>query len=484
MHLNRGMSPSPLAVVVLAAGQGTRMKSQTPKVLHPLAGIPLIGHVLATAEALDPEALLVVVRHEAEAVSEVVHELSPQALIVEQDEIPGTGRAVELALRNIPAHCTTVAVLSADVPLLDSDTLFAVAHHHEQESASVTVLTTLVDDPTGYGRIIRAESGLVQRIVEHRDAKDDEKDIVEINSGTYLFSREALTDALPRLSTDNAQGEKYLTDVIADQAQVGRDIHAVVIEDSWLVEGVNDRIQLSQMQRRLNGMIIRGWQADGVSIPDPDSVWIDLAVQLAPDVTVLPGVQLHGACVVGEGATIGPDSTLTDTLVGAQSTVSRTVSIDAEIHEGVSVGPFAYLRPGTTVMTGGKVGSFVETKNSTIGRGAKVPHLSYIGDADIGEGANIGAGTITANYDGVNKHRTTVGAHAKTGSDNVFVAPVEIGTGAYTGAGTIVRRNVPPGALAVTVASVRNIDGWVEANRPGTSSADAAASASKKTSDE
>jgi len=224
-------------------------------------------------------------------------------------------------------------------------------------------------------------------------------------------------------------------------------------------------------------MIIRGWQRDGVSIPDPHSVWIDLSVQLSKDVTILPGVQLQGACVIGEGATIGPDSTLTDTDVAAGATVVRTVANDAEIHENAQVGPFSYLRPGTVILEDGKVGTFVETKNSTIGRGAKVPHLSYIGDAEIGDGANIGAGTITANYDGVNKHRTVVGAHARTGSDNVFVAPVEIGQGAYTAAGTVVRRSVPAGALAVTAASVRNIDGWVEKNRPGTSSAEAAASA-------
>ena len=473
------MSPSPLAVVILAAGQGTRMKSSTPKVLHSLAGIPLVGHVLATAEALNPEAVVVVVRHQAEEVASAVHELAPEAIIVGQDEIPGTGRAVEVALDRLPSSCTTVAVLSADVPLLDSDTVNAVAEHHREMGSAVTILSALVDDPTGYGRIVREPSGAVSRIVEQSDATDDVSQIKEINSGTYLFSREALQLSLPQLSTGNAQGEKYLTDVIADQVARGQRVDAVIVEDSWLVEGINDRVQLSDMQRRLNRMIIRGWQADGVSVPDPDSVWVDLSVQLSRDVTLLPGVQLHGHCVVGEGATVGPDSTLTDTHVGIDATVTRTVAVEAEIHEHASVGPFAYLRPGSVVMEGGKVGSFVETKNSTIGKSAKVPHLSYIGDAEIGEGANIGAGTITANYDGVTKHRTVVGAHARTGSDNVFVAPVEIGIGAYTGAGTVVRRNVPPGALAVTAASVRNIDGWVEKNRPGTPSADAASSATR-----
>ena len=480
MHLNRGMSPSTLAVVVLAAGQGTRMKSRTPKVLHPLAGIPLIGHVLATAEALDPEALVVVTRHEADEIERVVGEIAPDAVCVRQDDIPGTGRAVEVALAELAPEIDTVVVLSADVPLLDSDTLRAVVAHHESESAAVTLLSALVDDPTGYGRVVRHESGAVAKIVEQADGDAATLNISEINSGTYVFSRAALENALPAIGVENAQSEKYLTDVVSHQVEAGASVQAVIVEDSWLVDGVNDRVQLSEIQRRLNRMIVRGWQKDGVSIPDPDSVWIDLAVQLSPDVTLLPGVQLLGACVVGEGATIGPDSTLTDTEVAARATVVRTVAVDAEIHEGAQVGPFAYLRPGTSVGPDGKVGTFVETKNATIHRGAKVPHLSYIGDAEIGEGANIGAGTITANYDGVNKHRTVVGAHARTGSDNVFVAPVEIGDGAYTAAGTVIRRDVPAGALAVTAASVRNIEGWVEKNRSGTSSAEAAASAPKE----
>ena len=480
MHLNRGMSPSPLAVVVLAAGQGTRMKSRIPKVLHPLAGIPLIGHVLATAEALDPEALVVVTKHEADEIEHVVAEIAPDAVCVRQDDIPGTGRAVEVALAELAPAVDTVVVLSADVPLLDSDTLRAVVAHHASESAAVTLLSALVDDPTGYGRVVRHESGAVEKIVEQADADEATLAVSEINSGTYVFSRASLENALPAIGVANAQGEKYLTDVVSHQVDAGAAVHAVIVEDAWLVDGVNDRVQLSDIQRRLNRMIVRGWQKDGVSIPDPDSVWIDLSVQLSPDVTLLPGVHLLGACVIGEGATIGPDSTLTDTEVAAGATVIRTVAVDAEVHEGAQVGPFAYLRPGTIVGPEGKVGTFVETKNSTIHRGAKVPHLSYIGDAEIGEGANIGAGTITANYDGVKKHRTVVGAHAKTGSDNVFVAPVEIGDGAYTAAGIVVRRDVPPGALAATAASVRNIEGWVEQNRPGTTSAEAAASASKE----
>lgn len=467
------MSPSPLAVVVLAAGAGTRMKSVTPKVLHPLAGVPLIGHVLATAEALNPEALVVVVRHEAALVEAAIADLSDSAVIVHQDEIPGTGRAVEVALENIPNTVDEVVIVSADVPLLDSATLDALISLHRESGAAVSLLSTVLDDPTGYGRILRRADGSVEAIVEQADATDEQQAIPEVNAGVYVCSREALVTTLPTLSTDNAQGEKYLTDLVRALTDEGA-VQAVIVEDAWLVEGVNDRIQLSAMQRNLNQMIIRGWQKDGVSIPDPESVWVDLSVTLAPDVTLLPGVQLHGACVIDEGATIGPDTTLTDTRVGAGASVRRTEASSSVIAPGATVGPFSYLRPGTVIDEGGKVGAFVETKNAHIGPGAKVPHLSYIGDADIGEGANIGAGSITANYDGVNKHRTVVGPHARTGSDNVFVAPVEIGAGAYTAAGTTIRRNVPAGALAVAPVSVRTIDGWVASNRPGSASDDAA----------
>ena len=471
------MSSSPLAVVVLAAGAGTRMLSRTPKVLHELAGIPLIGHVLGTAQALNPAALIAVVRHESDAVTDVIGDFASDAIVVHQDEIPGTGRAVELALASIPQSVQKVVVLSADVPLLDSATLQTTISLHESEKAAVTVLTTVVDDATGYGRVVREPDGTVKAIVEHKDATEAERLITEVNSGVYVFDVESLRKYLPALTTQNTQSEKYLTDVVGLAVADGLIVHAVLVEDSWLVEGVNDRIQLSSLARRLNDMIIRGWQRDGVSIVDPQSVWIDLGVVLSPDVTVLPGVQLHGNTVVGEGATIGPDCTLRDTEVGADATVVRSVATEARIESGASVGPFSFLRPGTTVGQDGKVGAFVETKNSSIGAGAKVPHLSYIGDAEIGEGANIGAGTITANYDGVNKHRTVVGPHARTGSDNVFVAPVTIGAGAYTAAGITIRHDVPPGSLAVMPGTTRTVEGWVGDHRPGTASADAAAKA-------
>ncbi len=469
------VTDSRLAIVVLAAGQGTRMRSATPKVLHELAGLPLIGHVLHTAQALDAAHLLVVVRHERDRVAAAATELAPTAVIVDQDEIPGTGRAVEQAVAAIPAGFDgDLLVLSGDVPLLDADTLARLLEAHRASAAAGTLLSTTVPDPTGYGRVVRDAEGALQRIVEHQDASEAERAIDEINSGVYVFGVNALRDQLASLTVANAQGEKYLTDVIGALREAGMDVSAVPTPDSWKLEGVNDRAQLSAAAARLNALIVRGWQLAGVTIQDPETTWIDLQVRLEPDVTILPGTQLKGATVVAEGATVGPDSTLTDTEVGRGATVTRTDATLAVIGDGASVGPFAYLRPGAELGPDGKIGTFVEVKNGRIGAGAKVPHLSYIGDAEIGAGANIGAGGITANYDGVDKHRTVIGAAVKTGAHNVFVAPVRIGDGAYTGAGTTIRKDVPAGALAIDVAPQRNLDGWVHTHRPG-SAADLAA---------
>lgn len=478
------MTDSQLAVVVLAAGAGTRMKSQTPKVLHLLAGVPLIGHVLATARALDPAHVVAVVRHERDRVAEAIAALDAHAIIADQDEIPGTGRAVEAALAALPADFDgDVLVVSGDVPLLDAGTLAELLAEHRGRAAAATVLSAVLDDATGYGRIVRGSDGALDRIVEQKDASDVERAIAEVNSGTYVFGLAPLRQSLALVSTDNAAQEKYLTDVIGLLRGDGHAVEALPAGQSWLVAGVNDRVQLADAALRLNAMIVRGWQLAGVTISDPASVWIDRTVTLDEDVEVLPGTQLKGATAIARGAVVGPDTTLTDCEVGPDARVSRTDGTLAVVGAGASVGPFAYLRPGTVIGDEGKVGTFVETKNTTLGAGAKVPHLSYIGDTTVGEGTNIGAGTITANYDGVNKHRTEVGSHARTGSHNVFVAPVRIGDGAYTGAGTVVRKDVPAGALAVNVAPQRNVERWVAANRPGTASAAAAAAASTPASE-
>ncbi|MCU1546045.1 MAG: glmU [Homoserinimonas sp.] len=470
---------SGLAVIILAAGQGTRMRSTKAKVLHALAGVPLVGHVLATADELGAAHILAVVRHEREAVAAAISEQSPHAIIVDQDEVPGTGRAVEVALGSLPEGFTgQVVVLSADVPLLDAATLRSLISAHQHARNALTILSARLENPTGFGRIVRSPDGSFEAIVEHKDATSEQLRVDEINAGVYVFNADSLRTALAAIGTDNAQQEKYLTDAAAGIRAAGGSIEAVPVSDHWLVAGINDRVQLGAAARELNARIVRGWQLAGVTIHDPGNTWIDIKAQLAPDVELLPGTQVRGATVISRGAIIGPDTTLLDCEVGENATVKRTDATLAVIGAGASVGPFAYLRPGTYLAQDGKIGTFVETKNVRIGVGSKVPHLSYIGDTEVGEGSNVGAGTITANYDGVNKHRTIIGSHVRTGSHNVFVAPVRIGDGAYTGAGTVVRKDVPAGALAINVAPQRNMDGWVAANRSGTKAADAAAAAS------
>ncbi|NYF10051.1 bifunctional UDP-N-acetylglucosamine pyrophosphorylase/glucosamine-1-phosphate N-acetyltransferase [Leifsonia sp. AK011] len=469
------MTDQNLAVVVLAAGQGTRMKSSRPKVLHSLAGRSLIGHVLATAGQLAPSHVIAVVRHERDTVVATIAELMPSAIIVDQDEIPGTGRAVEVAIAALPEDFDgDVVVVSGDVPLLDAETLGALLAQHRTAAAAATLLSAIMEDATGYGRLVRGASGELDRIVEQSDATPEELAITEINSGTYVFRVSPLRQQLALVGASNAQGEKYLTDVIGLLRASGAEVSAMPVAEGWMVSGVNDRVQLAEAGRRMNQLIVQRWQREGVTIQDPTTTWIDADVTLAPDVEILPGTQLKGATLVQTGATIGPDTTLVDTEVGPGATVKRTDATLAVIGENASVGPFAYLRPGTYLGADGKIGTFVETKNSRIGAGSKVPHLSYIGDTTVGEQSNIGAGTITANYDGVNKSSTVVGSHVRSGSHNVFVAPVTIGDGAYTGAGTVVRKDVPAGALAITAASQRNMPGWVAANRPGTAAAKAA----------
>ena len=471
------MTDSNLVVIVLAAGAGTRMKSTKPKILHSLAGIPLVGHVLATARALEPAQVIAVVRHERERVVGVISELMPEITIVEQDEIPGTGRAVEVALSALPEGFSgEVVIVSGDVPMLDADTLGELIAEHRAASAGATVLSAILDDATGYGRVVRGVDGLLEGIVEHKDATDLQREITEVNSGTYVFSVAPLREQLALVGTANSQNEKYLTDVVALIRQTGAAVAAVPASAPWIVAGINDRVQLSEAAQRMNALIVRGHQMNGVTVHDPASTWIDLDVSIGEDVELLPGTQLLGATTIERDAIIGPDTTLLDTEVKQGATVKRTDATLAVIGAWASVGPFAYLRPNTVLEADGKIGTFVETKNSTIGKGSKVPHLSYSGDTTVGEQSNVGAGTITANYDGVNKSKTVVGSHVRTGSHNVFVAPVRIGDGAYTGAGTVVRKNVPAGALAINVAPQRNMEGWVEANRAGTAAASAAAS--------
>ena len=466
-----------LAVIVLAAGQGTRMKSSTPKVLHRIGGRPLVGHVIDTALTLEPERMVVVVRHQRDLVAGAVVEAAPGVVVVDQDEVPGTGRAVELALGALDDFAGDVLVLSGDVPLLEADTLAALLAAHRGGAAAATVLSADLDDATGYGRIIRDADGAVARIVEQKDATADEASVTEINAGVYVFQAQALRTQLALVGTANAQGEKYLTDVVAllREAQLG--VVASTAPDAAAALGVNDRVQLSEAARLLNARTVRRWQLEGVTVLDPATTWIDVTATLAPDVTVLPNTHILRATAIAAGATIGPDTSLVDCEVGEGAIVTRADATLSVIGAGANVGPFAYLRPGTYLGDKGKIGTFVETKNSTIGERSKVPHLSYIGDTTIGERVNLGAGAITANYDDLAKHRTEIGDEVHTGSHNVFVAPVRIGDGAKTGAGAVIRKDVPAGALALSVAPQRNVEGWVEKNRPGTGAADVAAKA-------
>lgn len=460
------------------------MKSSRPKVLHELAGVSLLGHVLSTTERLGAAHVVAVVRHDRDAIAQLVVEHLPSAIIVDQDEVPGTGRAVELGLSGLPSDFDgQVVVLSADIPLLDAETVKQLVASHVRSGNALTLLSAIFDDPTGAGRILRSADGSFDSIVEHKDATADQLLVTEVNAGVYVFEAPALRAALGAIGRDNVQNEKYLTDAAAGIRASGGRIEAVLVADRWLVAGINDRAQLSAAGVELNARIVRGWQLAGVTVQDPASTWIDLKASLAEDVEILPGTQIKGATVIERGAIVGPDTTLVDCEIGEGAIVKRTDATLAVIGAGASVGPFAYLRPGSYLGDDGKIGTFVETKNSRIGRGSKVPHLSYIGDTEVGEESNVGAGTITANYDGVNKHRTTVGSHVRSGSHNVFVAPVRIGDGAYTGAGTVVRKDVPAGALAISVAPQRNMTGWVETNRPGTVAAQAAAATGEEATD-
>ena len=462
-----------LAVIVLAAGEGTRMKSSLPKVLHQIAGLPLIGHVLSTAFSLSAEHVVTVLGHQKDLIAAYVTEHFPSTLLADQGSTPGTGAAVEAGLGALPKDFKgEVLVLSGDVPLLDLASISKLLELHRGSANAATLISTNLDNPTGYGRILRSQENLLG-IVEQKDASESDLGLNEVNAGVYVFDRNHLDKALAGVTTKNSQGEKYLTDVVSIMLEQGQTAAAHPIKDHWLVAGINDKKQLSEVAAELNSRIVKAWQLAGVTIIEPWTTWIDVTCQLGQDATLLPSTRLHGLTRVGAQATIGPDTTVTDSLIGTGANVSRSQVSSAEILSNANVGPFAFVRPGTVLGADGKIGAFVEVKNSVIGPGAKVPHLSYVGDSTIGEGANIGAGTIFANYDGVNKHRTSIGAFARTGSGNTFVAPVTVGDGAYTAAGSTIRRNVESGALALNPAAQKNLSGWVLANRPGSQSAKA-----------
>jgi bifunctional UDP-N-acetylglucosamine pyrophosphorylase/glucosamine-1-phosphate N-acetyltransferase len=469
----------PAAAVVLAAGEGTRMRSSLPKVLHAIGGATLLGHAVAAVAALHPGHLAVVVGHGREHVCDEVAALGERlgrpVVAAAQEKQLGTGHAVRCGLDALPAGLTgPVLVTYGDVPLLEPSTLADLLAEHVAARAAVSLLTGEPADPTGYGRVVRDAHGAVLGIVEHRDATPAQRAIGEVNSGVYAFDAAFLATGLAELSSDNTQGELYLTDLVAAAVAQGLPVRAVPCRDAWQVQGVNDRLQLAEVRAELNRRVLRRWMLAGVTVVDPAATWVDVGVRLGRDVVLHPGTQLHGTTTVDDGAEIGPDTTLADCAIGAGARVVRTHGSASEIGPAASVGPFAYLRPGARLGTRGKIGTFVEVKNADIGAGSKVPHLTYVGDATIGEESNIGAASVFVNYDGVRKHRTVVGSHVRTGSDTMFIAPLHVGDGAYTGAGTVLREDVPAGALAVSAGSQRIIEGWVEKNRPGTPAAEAA----------
>jgi bifunctional UDP-N-acetylglucosamine pyrophosphorylase/glucosamine-1-phosphate N-acetyltransferase len=464
---------SPLAVIVLAAGEGTRMRSSRPKVLHGFAGRSLLGHVLAAAGPLGATHSVVVIGHGRDAVREHLAESAPAATPVVQEQQNGTGHAVRVALDAVPTDAVgTVVVVPGDAPLLTTATLQALVDEHETSGAAATVLSSIAPDPTGYGRVIR-DGDTVARVVEQRDATEAERAVTEVAASVYAFDHAQLRDALAKITTDNAQGEEYLPDVVSILVADRRLVHAVIAPHAETA-GVNDRVQLAAAHRVYNARLLDAHMRAGVTVVDPATTWVDADVTLEPDTTLLPSVDLHGETSIATGAVIGPQTSLTDTIVGPGTTVERVVARSATIGADVTIGPFAYLRPGTVLHDGVHVGTYVEVKGSEIGAGSKVPHLSYIGDATIGEQTNIGAATVFVNYDGVTKRRSTIGDHVRIGSDNMIVAPVDVGDGAYTAAGAVIVKDVPSGALGRSSARQENVSGWVTGKRPGTAAADAA----------
>ncbi len=450
------------AAIVLAAGAGTRMKSKKPKVVHEVLGKPLVRWVVDAAVEAGSDKVVSVVGHMREQVIPLV-EADTQVVVQQQQR--GTADAVASCKDALADFDGSLVVLSGDCPLITAETISALVKMREEHDAAVVVLTMQLENPFGYGRIIRDEAGQVARIVEQKDASPEEAAVRECNSGFYCFDSKALFEALTQVDSNNAQGEFYLTDVLAICREAGRSVMALTATDNSECLGVNSRIQLAEatkfMQRRINAYHM----AAGVTMMDPESVWIGPDVEIDRDVTLLPQVMLMGSTRIGEDSVIGPNSRLTDTVVGCGCVIDETISVEAVIDDGATCGPRAYLRPGAHLCEKAKAGTHVEIKKSTVGKGSKVPHLSYIGDCTIGEGVNIGAGSITCNYDGKNKHKTVIEDGVFVGSDTMMVAPVTIGTGAIIGAGSCITKDVSAGALGLGRARQTEIEGWADAKR-------------------
>jgi bifunctional UDP-N-acetylglucosamine pyrophosphorylase/glucosamine-1-phosphate N-acetyltransferase len=442
----------------MAAGEGTRMRSSTPKMLHPVCGRPMVAWpILAAREAGAGRVAAIV-----SPGRDISAGLPEGVETIEQPVSDGTGGAIRAASALVE-EAETVLVLSGDVPLISTATIAGLLEAHEASAAAATMLTIELDDPGAYGRVVRTDSGEVEKVVEAKAAGDADASqlaIREINAGTYAFDAAPLARALAGLSNDNAQGEYYLPEVFTALRAEGLAVAAHLADDLAVTMGINNRVQLAEVEAEARRRLLEAHMLAGVTVVDPGSTWIDAGVEIGQDARIEPGTSLRGATSVGARAVVGPHTTVIDSEIGVEATVLRAHVDTAKVGDGASVGPFAYLRPGAVLDAGAKVGTYVEIKNSHVGKGAKVPHLSYIGDADIGPGTNIGAGSITANYDGFTKNRTTIGRDVRIGVDTMLIAPVEVGDSAYTGAGAVLKDDVPEGALAVSENQQRNIDGY------------------------
>ena len=444
-----------LAVAVLAAGKGTRMKSNLPKVLQPLAGATLVERVLASARNLQPERRLLIVGHQAERVEQQLSTVGGLEFVLQQPQ-NGTGHAVQQLLEPLANFEGELLVLNGDVPLLRAETIDQLVSSHRSSGAQVTLLTARLEDPTGYGRVFADEHGQVSSIIEHRDCSEEQRRNNLTNAGIYCFNWTALAEVLPKLSTDNDQGELYLTDTVAMLAKA---MH-VEVADPDEVNGINNRQQLAQCETMLQERLRQHWMAEGVTFVDPASCTLSEGCQFGRDVVIEPQTHLRGSCQIGDDCRLGPGSLIEDATLGRGVSVVMSVVRQASVGDEVSVGPYAHLRPAAVIGNNCRIGNFVEVKKSTVGDGSKVNHLSYIGDAQLGAGVNVGAGTITANFDGVNKHRTVIGDGSKTGANSVLVAPIQLGNKVTVAAGSTLTKDVPDGALALGRAKQLMKENW------------------------
>jgi bifunctional UDP-N-acetylglucosamine pyrophosphorylase/glucosamine-1-phosphate N-acetyltransferase len=466
-------------VVVLAAGEGTRMKSKNSKVLHEIAGRSIIHNLLTAVEPLSPKNLTVVVGAHKDEVIDHLKKVAPKAKTVFQEKRDGTGGATQLVLAEHKGD-GTVLILAGDTPLLTTQTLEEFMAAHQSEKSVASVLTALLPDPAGYGRIIRGDNSSILKIVEEKDASDSEKEIDEINTGVYLFELKVLKEVIGKLKNNNSQKELYLTDVISLITAEGKTAQAILSNDYTETLGINDRTQLAECAAIMRDRINHQHMLNGVTIIDPTTTWIDVDVKIEADVVIYPGTAITGKSTIKANAVIGPRTTLVSCAVAEGAKVVESNCTDSTIGKEVKVGPFTYLRKGTVLANESKAGAFVEIKNSTVGKGSKVAHLSYVGDAQIGEESNIGAATVFVNYDGEKKHQTKIGDQVRIGSDTMLVAPVTVGDGAYTAAGSVINEDVPAGAIGIGRARQVNILGWVLKKRKDSKSAAAAKKAGAK----